>query len=115
MDGGSALCDEPGSESDLHSNPVWLAELAIGSGGYRGGVGNNHLDDGRNLEALQMGCCGSSTLSGLGLDCQYPATVDHNLELGQMILRLPQKLSTKIKAGKPSEMLLVESPQVLGH
>ena len=39
-------------------------------------------------------------------------TVDHVLELGQMILRLSHKLNTKIKAGKLTEMPLDENPYV---
>lgn len=46
----------------------------------------------------------------VGVHCDRTATGDHLVELGQMILRLSQKLNTKIKAGKLTEMLLDENP-----
>lgn len=73
-------------------------------------MGNNHLDNGGDLEALQMGCYGSNALFCLGVDRESSAIVDHVLELGQMILRLSQKLNTKIKAGNLTEMPLDENP-----
>jgi hypothetical protein len=42
--------------------------------------------------------------------CHRSSTIDHVLELGQMILRLSQKLNTKIKAGKLTVMPLDENP-----
>jgi hypothetical protein len=38
---------------------------------------NDHLDDGGDLEALQMGGRGSGAVFYLGLDSDLAATVDH--------------------------------------
>ena len=110
LDGGFAVRHQPCGQPDFHANSVWPAEPAIGCLGYRHCVGHDHLDDGGSLAALQMGSLGSSAVFGLGVDCVRAATVDHLLELGQMILRLSQKLNTKIKAGKLAELPLDENP-----
>ena len=110
MDGGIAIRDQPRGKPDFHANSVRFEKPAIGGFRHRDCVGNDHLVDGGDLEALQMGRCGAGAVLLLGVDCQCASTVDHILELGQMILRLSQKLNTKIKAGKLTEMPLDENP-----
>lgn len=110
MDGGATVWHQPCSKPDFHANSVRFEKPATGGFGHCDRLGNDHLDDGVDLEALQMGRCGSSALFRLGVDCERSATVDYVLELGQMILRLSQKLSTKIKTGKLTEMSLDENP-----
>ena len=53
---------------------------------------------------------GTSAILRLGVDFDGPATLENVLELWPMILRLSQKLNTKIKAGKLREMPLDENP-----
>lgn len=106
VDSGSAVRYQPRGKPDFHANPIRTTKPATGGFGYRDRLGDDYLDDVGYLEALQMGRRGPSAVFSLGVDCKCFATVDHVLELGQMILRLSQKLKTKIKAGKLTELPL---------
>ncbi len=45
-------------------------------------MGNNHLDDGRNLAALSLGRRSAGAIFRVGVDCDRAATVDDMDELG---------------------------------
>lgn len=81
-----AIRHQPYIELDLHSDPVWNAEPAVGSVGYSGRMGHDHLVHGRNLATLQMGCRGSSTVFYLGVLGDCFATLDHSDELGKIMI-----------------------------
>ena len=49
--GRIAICHQPYSELDLHSDPVWNAEPAACSRGHPHRLGNDHLVHDRNLAA----------------------------------------------------------------
>lgn len=95
--GRIAIRHQPYSELDLHSDPVWNAEPAVGCVGYSGRVGDDHLVCHRNLAALQMGCRGSSAILHLGISCDCVAIEHHLDELGKiMILGLSQTTISQI-------------------
>jgi len=97
---GIAIRHQPYSELDLHSDPVWNAEPAVGCVGYSGRMGDDHLVHGRNLAALQMGCRGSSAKLHLGIACDCIANEHHLDELGtSMILGIFQSTITQIMPG----------------
>src|SRR5208282_4545366 len=54
--------------------------------------------------SLSLGCCGSGAVSGLGLDCDRPATVDHLDELDTNVT----KTCEAVDAQKDDESLSVE-------
>lgn len=81
MDGGVAVRHQPRSERDFYADSVRSEKLAVGCRGHLDRLGDDHVDDGGDLEALQMGRRVSSSVFHLGVDCECPATVDHALEL----------------------------------
>lgn len=86
LEGGRSLRHQSHRQFDLHANPIWAEELATGCLGHSDRLGDNHLDVGGHLEALQMGRCGSSALFCLGVDCLGVAVVDDVVELGAVML-----------------------------
>lgn len=78
---GVAIRHQPCSEPDFHADSVRSEKLAVGRRGHSDRLGDNHLDVGRHLEALQMGRRGSSSVFHLGVDSDRAAIVDHALEL----------------------------------
>lgn len=98
--GRIAIRHQPYSELDLHSDPVWNAEPAVGCVGYSDRVGDDHLVCHRSLAALQMGCRGSIAILHLGISCDCVAIEHHLDELGKiMILGLSQTTISQIMAG----------------
>jgi hypothetical protein len=85
VDGGIAIRHQPRGEPDLHSHPIRDAKSAFGSGGHPDRLGNDHLDDGGDLEALPLGGGGSGAVLRLGVDCDGVATVDYVEQLGKLI------------------------------
>lgn len=77
MEGGSAICHQPRGESDLYANPIWPSQFAVGGGGHPDRLGNDPVDGGVSLEALQMGCHRTRAIFPVGLDCDRAAIVDY--------------------------------------
>ncbi len=82
MAGGSPFCHQLGGESNLHSYPVRMEELAFGGSRYRRHMGNHHLERCRSMATLQVGYDRSVTVLNLGIHCYCAAIVDHLFELG---------------------------------
>jgi hypothetical protein len=70
---------------DIHEIESEIRYLTTAEGGRKTGVtsgyrgqfhyeGDDHLDDGGDLEALQMGRCGSGALLCVGIDCDRTTT-----------------------------------------
>jgi len=78
--GGVAIRHQPCGERDLHSDSVRVAKPAVGGGGHSDCLGDDHLDDGGDLEALSLGGVGSSAVLHLGIDCDSLATLHHLVE-----------------------------------
>ena len=72
-------------ESCLHAIPVGTAKSASSFSGHPGGLGDDHLDDGGRLAALQMGGRGTGAVFRVGLDCDRAAIEYYMDELGNMI------------------------------
>ena len=72
-----ALRHQSCGEPDLHADSVWHAKLAVGCCGYSDRLGDDHLDDGSDLEAPQMGCNGAVAILHLGVDCLRVTTQHH--------------------------------------
>lgn len=85
VDSGPAVRHQLCGEPNIHTDPVRAEELATGSHRHRDRLGDDHLDGGGRVEALQMGRRGTGALLRLGVDSERAAIVDHVLELGPMI------------------------------
>ncbi len=85
LDGRSSVRHQPRGESDLHAHSIWDAESAIGSGGHPDRLGDNHLDDSSDLEALPLGGGRSGAVLHLGVDCDILAVEHYVDELGTLI------------------------------
>lgn len=81
LDGRNAICNQPPSEPDLHGDTVRDEESTACSGRYPDRVGNDHLDDGVDLEALPLGCRRSGAILCVGVDCDRVAVVNNMDEL----------------------------------
>jgi len=82
VEGSTAVRHQSRGEPNFHPDPVRFAKLAAGGTRYLDRLGNDHLDDGGDLEALSLGGDGSSAILHLGIDCDRATTVDNLVELG---------------------------------
>ena len=80
-----SVCDQFRCQPDFYADSVRAAKPAAGCGRYSDRLGDDHLDDGRDLEAPQMGRCGSGAVLCLGFDSDNPATQHDMDELGIVI------------------------------
>lgn len=94
----------------LHAYSIWATKPSTRYGRHPDRVGHNHLDDVGYLDALPMDRYRPNPIFRLGVASDCLATVDHVWELWPMILRISQKLNTKIKVGKLSDLPLDENP-----
>ncbi len=105
LDGCLAVRDQPRGQPDLHANSVRIAELAVGCPRHPDRLGHNHLDDGGDLEALQMGCGGAGAVFRVGVDCDLIAVVDDLVELGAVMFDHEQYMRRAIElAGNVPEL-----------
>ena len=84
---GLAFCHQSCGQLDLHANSVRNAESPARRRGHLARLGDNHLDDGGRLEALQVGDSCASALLRLGVDCDGVAVVDDVDELASVKLK----------------------------
>lgn len=82
--GSVAVCDQLGSESDLHADPIWNAEPSLSFVGHCGGVDHDSLVHASGLAALQMGFPGTDPVFHLGDLGDDPPVLHHLSELGQV-------------------------------
>ena len=72
----------------VHADLFGAEERAIGGGGHRDRLGNDHLVRGCGLEAFQVGRRGAGAILHLGVDCHGDSVVDHRDELGEPVISL---------------------------
>lgn len=78
---GAPFRNQLNSESHLYTHSVWVAQPTLSSRRYCGGMGDNRVDDARDLEISTMASGGSGSLFHLGFYCHRFASSDYISQL----------------------------------
>ena len=88
MDDRVTVRHQPRGKPDLHADPIRDEESAVGCRRHLDRLGDNPLDDRRDLAALSLGGSGPDPVLRLGVDCHDSPIVDHVFQLGTGMIRL---------------------------
>ena len=83
---GIAIRHQPRRQLSIHTDPIRYEEHAAGCGGHSDRMGDNNLECGCCLAALEMGRRGSGAVFRLGVAGDSFAIVDYLDELGDAII-----------------------------